>query len=309
MKQFLVSIIIPTYNRAYLIGETLDSILSQTYAEWECIIVDDGSTDNTDEILSEYVNKNNRFIYFKRPENKPKGANACRNIGLEKAKGDYVVFFDSDDLMTPNHLELKMTKIAQSEYDYVITRTKFFNKENIQIDDYYQFDKYEITPHNYVTQKINWLTYDICLKAGLAKSIQFNENLQSGQEYNYFCKLVYKSVNAVFIDEVVTLRRHHNNSIRSRLKSEYQIKESLFKANLYTYMDIAEMASAETRLYLIEKVGRFIMDRRTFFGHSPAKIFQYLRKETGFKCIYVYLYLISMKFTGKGNYFREQFKR
>ena len=67
MKQALISIIIPTFNRAHLIGETLDSVLAQTYPNWECIIVDDGSTDTTDEVVGEYVKKDSRFLYHHRP--------------------------------------------------------------------------------------------------------------------------------------------------------------------------------------------------------------------------------------------------
>ena len=67
-KEPLVSVIIPTYNRAHLIGETLDSVLAQTYQNWECIIVDDGSSDDTDEVIGEYVKKDNRFKYYHRPD-------------------------------------------------------------------------------------------------------------------------------------------------------------------------------------------------------------------------------------------------
>ena len=77
----LVSIIIPTYNREHLIGETLNSIIAQTHTNWECIVVDDGSTDNTEEVLKNYKEKDKRFIFLKRPDNLPKGANTCRNIG------------------------------------------------------------------------------------------------------------------------------------------------------------------------------------------------------------------------------------
>ena len=93
----LVSIIIPTYNRAHLIGETLDSVLAQTYQNWECIIVDDGSSDNTDEVVGAYVEKDSRFKFHDRPEDKLKGASSCRNYGLSKCSGKYVIFLDSDD--------------------------------------------------------------------------------------------------------------------------------------------------------------------------------------------------------------------
>src|SRR5690606_29562710 len=130
---------------------------------------------------------------------KPKGANACRNIGLENAKGDYIVFFDSDDLMTPNHLEVKKNAIVSSDYDFVITRTKYFNADNAMVDSYYNFDTFEISAYNYITKKINWLTLDVCIKSNIAKSISFNESLQSSQEYNYYSKLVLISAKAIFI--------------------------------------------------------------------------------------------------------------
>ena len=82
-----VSIIIPTYNRCHLIGQTLDSIISQSYKNWECIVVDDGSTDYTDELIEFYCRKDFRIRYFRRPKNRLKGANACRNYGWSKSSG------------------------------------------------------------------------------------------------------------------------------------------------------------------------------------------------------------------------------
>ena len=89
----LISIIIPTYNRAHLIGETLDSVLAQTYPHWECLFIDDGSTDNSIEVIQAYTKQDKRMKLFTRPAHRMKGANACRNIGLENAVGEYIVFF------------------------------------------------------------------------------------------------------------------------------------------------------------------------------------------------------------------------
>ena len=106
MHNPLISIIIPTFNRAHYIQETLDSILNQTYINWECIIIDDGSEDNTQEVLAKYLKKDVRFQFHIRPENRPKGANSCRNYGFELSKGDLIKWFDSDDIMLPNHIEI-----------------------------------------------------------------------------------------------------------------------------------------------------------------------------------------------------------
>jgi glycosyltransferase involved in cell wall biosynthesis len=100
MKTPLISIIIPTYNRAQLIPQALDSVLSQTYTHWECLVVDDGSTDNTFQILKDYQEKDSRIKFFSR-DRLPKGAPTCRNIGLAYAQGEYVIFLDSDDYLLP----------------------------------------------------------------------------------------------------------------------------------------------------------------------------------------------------------------
>lgn len=305
----LVSIIIPTYNRAHLIGETLDSVLAQTYTHWECLITDDGSTDNSIEIIQEYVNKDTRFKLFTRPTNRLKGANACRNIGLENATGEYIVFFDSDDLMTPDHLEVKIKGIIEHNCDYVITRTKFFNKEDDRFERYYTFDKYPITPHNYVTQKINWLTCDICIKSELAKKVRFNEFLQSGQEYNYYCKLVYHSVNAVFIDKVVSLRRHHEQSIRSKLKQQNKKNEAAFKVFWLTYLETRKWAETNTRKYLLGRTIESLLFKNTTYGFSFAKIQYYFVKEFGIRALYLSLYILLFRLTKKGHFLRKKIIR
>src|SRR5690606_6713113 len=98
-EQPLVSILIPNYNKAPYLRETLDSILSQTYLNWECIIVDDHSTDGSYEILEEYANLDCRFKVYKRPDHLPKGGNACRNYAFILSNGEFVNWFDSDDIM------------------------------------------------------------------------------------------------------------------------------------------------------------------------------------------------------------------
>ncbi len=93
------SIIVPTYNRAHLIVETLLSVKKQTYTNWELIIVDDGSTDNTEDILKEYLSEQIRYI---RISNGERGR--ARNTGISYASGDYVTFLDSDDQLYPEFL-------------------------------------------------------------------------------------------------------------------------------------------------------------------------------------------------------------
>jgi len=105
----LVSVVIPTFNRAHLISDTLESVLNQTFRDFEIIVVDDGSTDNTPELIKGY-GPQVRYIY---QENSGQGA--ARNVGIHAACGDFIAFLDSDDLWLPSKLEAQMTQLLCSD--------------------------------------------------------------------------------------------------------------------------------------------------------------------------------------------------
>ena len=122
----LTSILIPTYNRVHLIIETLDSIKEQTNTNWECIIVDDGSDDGSKDVIGEYIQNDTRFQYYQRPPSRKKGANTCRNMAFEKSKGQYIKWFDSDDIMLPNALEKQVEFLEKEKVDVVLSEFNYF---------------------------------------------------------------------------------------------------------------------------------------------------------------------------------------
>lgn len=303
----LVSVIIPTFNRAHLIGETLDSVLAQTYTNWECIVVDDGSTDNTEQVVLNVIKEDSRFRIFKRLKSKPKGANTCRNIGLAEAKGDYVMFFDSDDVMTPDHLDVKMQTIFSQQADYIITKSQYLNGDHELLDKrwYNNFKEFKITPYNYVSQKVNWLTPDICIKRELAQAILFNPILKSGQEYNYFSKLVHISTNGIFINTVTTFVRLHDTSIRGQLNSKSKHTQSYCLANWYTYLDLEQQADKETRLLLLKVCLQAIYKEQRFIIPETVLFLRKLVKELGCRGFYCLPMVWSHQLFGKGYLFRK----
>jgi len=94
----LISVIIPTFNSEKYIKECIESVIKQTYSNWELIIVDDGSSDNTISIINSFKKEHNNLHFYKRTR-VPKGANTCRNIGIHNSKGKYLIFLDSDDFL------------------------------------------------------------------------------------------------------------------------------------------------------------------------------------------------------------------
>ncbi|MFH6769648.1 glycosyltransferase family 2 protein [Gaetbulibacter aquiaggeris] len=227
----MVSIIIPIYNRAHLVGETLDSILNQTYENWECILVDDGSTDNTEEVIGEYVEKDARFKYYKRPEERPKGANACRNYGFELSKGTYINWFDSDDIMLKNFISCKLKAIEETSFDFVFSKTVNFDNTGHEFEISENDNKNKaITANNYILGLVTWYTPDFFAKKKCLEGIIFNELLNSGQEYNFFVKVLLHTNRGLFLDNILTRRRIHDNSIQQQLLKSVskRKKERLF---------------------------------------------------------------------------------
>lgn len=114
----LVSIITPSYNTAKYIQETIESVLAQTYTNWEMIIVDDCSTDNTDEVVKPYL-ADSRFKYLKNEKNS--GAAVSRNRAIQEAKGKWIAFLDSDDLWYPEKLEKQIVFMRENNCHFSYT--------------------------------------------------------------------------------------------------------------------------------------------------------------------------------------------
>lgn len=269
MQTPLVSIIIPTYNRAHLIGETLDSVLVQTYTNWECIVVDDGSTDETDKLLVEYCAKDKRFKYHHRPKDRPKGANACRNYGFELCNGEYVNWFDSDDLMTIDFLMVKVSILMKSKNHFVITKTSFF-KNSIQnitaSNDYSIIEK--PTLYNFVCKNKVWYTLDGMFIKGTLKKIKWNEKLNSGQEFNFICKYLSMNLLGVFNNTQLSYARVHNKSIHSFQNSDtYVFNLNKFKVYFLTYLELNNESFCENFLLVKNK----LLDLTISFSFNIAK--------------------------------------
>ncbi|MBW7940940.1 MAG: glycosyltransferase family 2 protein [Candidatus Kuenenia stuttgartiensis] len=128
----LISILTPVYNRAKLIGETADSIFNQNYQNWEWVIVDDGSTDGSWDVLQRIADRDKRVRVFQR-HREPKGACTCRNIAADKSLGEYLLFLDSDDLLAPFCLQQRVWATQEApNHDFIIFPMLLFRK---QLDD------------------------------------------------------------------------------------------------------------------------------------------------------------------------------
>ena len=138
-----VSIITPSFNREAFVSQTLDSLLAQTYESWENVVVDDGSTDKTKEIISEYAVRDSRIKLYDRDEKiKPKGACACRNQGVDLCEGKYLIFLDTDDLLEPFCLEQRAQVMEDNpELDFAIFPSLMFREKPHDLGLWWNIDK------------------------------------------------------------------------------------------------------------------------------------------------------------------------
>ncbi|KLT66623.1 glycosyltransferase family A protein [Pedobacter sp. BMA] len=128
--QVKVSIIVACYNQSQYLDDCLNSVINQSYAEWECIIVNDGSNDETDELANKWVNRDNRFRYF---EKKNGGVSSARNFGIKQSSGKYILPLDGDDYIHEDYIEVSIRTIESNpEISLVYSLVEKFGLENYQ---------------------------------------------------------------------------------------------------------------------------------------------------------------------------------
>ena len=226
----LVSILIPVFNRESLISETLESIKIQTYSNWECIIVDDGSTDATVAVISENISNDSRFTLYFRPDTKPKGACSCRNYAREKASGAFVNWFDSDDLMHPDFIKLKADFLVENiNYDGVLSKTSFFTTHpNTKTGEEERTRISQNLLEDFITKKISWYMPDGMWRASFLKGKElFDEKLLFGQDRMFHYKLLADTPTLGIINKYLTQYRKHDAAISSTYFSKTHTEKTL----------------------------------------------------------------------------------
>lgn len=207
-----VSIIIPCYNQSEFIEETLLSVFNQEHTQWECLLIDDGSTDNTAAIIKKWVEKDNRFCYYKK-ENK--GVSEARNFGLQKAKGDFIQFLDSDDLIASDKLSVSISAIQEYEVDIVCSNYLMFSESiNNTRSPFSQLEKFEFNFYNLARYWNDGFTVPIhCwfFRAALLKNIQFPEGITAQEDWVMWLRIFQNSPKTYYIPTPLAFYRINPN--------------------------------------------------------------------------------------------------
>ncbi len=235
------SIIVPCFNRETLIKETLDSVLNQSHKNWECIVVDDGSTDSSISIVKQYSESDERVKFFQR-ENRPKGAPSCRNMGIECATGTFLIFLDSDDLLAPWCLTERLDFLKNNpNFDASINYSVFFdetvgnfgaicpgisghsNKTSAQLF----YSMLSLSPYSWATQCSTWRASAIS-----QAQLTWDEELPIYQDPNFHIRAFSKGFKFAFFSELPDsyIRAHAGDRV-STVSSLDRLKSKLDSLN------------------------------------------------------------------------------
>jgi len=217
----LVSVIIPVFNCLY-IGDAINSVMEQTYPSLEIIVVDDGSTDMTPEILAEFEN-----IKLLRTENR--GVSAARNEGMKICNGDFISFIDADDLWFREKTADQVAFLLDNhEYDVVYGRFRNFFQEGAEIPAWIDRAKF-LGPS---TGKLISLGTLMIRQKALLRAGMFDETFKIGEDLDWFIRFSEGKIKVFFNDSTVMMRRLHGNNISFRSDKSKRDLLKIFKASI-----------------------------------------------------------------------------
>ncbi|WP_194768001.1 glycosyltransferase family 2 protein [Tamlana sp. I1] len=309
MGEVKVSIIMATYNRAHFIIETLQSIQKQTFANWECIIIDDGSTDNTEAVLEPIIKEDSRFKYCKRTDKYKKGLPGSRNYGLDLAKGEYIIFFDDDDVVHPQNLETTLGVLNEYQCDFCLYRKQSFKTKLPG----FLFERSKVIRNlskldisDVIMNKVPMASCTVLWRANCFSKLRFNEQLMYAEEWELYARMIAEGdLEGVEISNTLYYNRKHPNSNTG----EYQMLSPIRReSNVNAILLVLKML--KTNNLLTEELVRFFIKGAVYFNEFKLyyKISNLLELDTTIFSKYRLLYYKQV-LKVKNYQFKQQIKK
>lgn len=224
----MVSVIIPSYNREKAIKQSIDSVLNQTITDIEIIVVDDGSTDNTEKIIKSINDSRLRYIKLE----KNCGACVARNRGIKEAKGEYIAFQDSDDTWVMNKLERQQSFINETNADMVYCGMNRHINNKVR---YYPSDQksHEDLSLKMLLTKNKVSTQNIFIKTDVAKKIMFDPSFKRLQDWDFATRVLLSGFRVKYLAEPLVDAVVQQDSITASVNAETAYKHFINKYETY----------------------------------------------------------------------------
>lgn len=274
MDNYKVSVIVPVYNAEEYIGATLDSIINQDFNSYEIIVVDDGSTDQSPEIISEKLTKSTADYRIIRQDNA--GVSSARNRGMQEATGEYLVFIDADDYVTGNHL----SELYNGETDF--SMVQFIKKENDKLSTPHRFSTESITCDEFIKKELRmempFNFWQLMYKASIIKenSIRFNPNLIYGEDIDLALRaLLYGDEVAISNEATYYYIQHSQSAIKTSEYRRFEVIE-IFEnlAEFYRSQGRDDLA----RLIVTSRIPKAIFGNMNYFFYNDYDFDEVLSK-------------------------------
>ena len=250
----LISVVIPAYNAGQFLDETLESVLSQTYENWECIIVNDGSTDNTESVAKKWCEKDSRF----RLTNKENGGlSSARNWGIKESKAEYIAFLDADDILTSDNLEVRINVLIEQNVDLVATKLQHFtdklpkvSKNNARQDVLYYAKEglTQLMAFNKVTPSTV-----LCKKSVMDEVGGFTWH-KKAEDLHCWLKVLFAGYKIYRIDETLLLYRLVENSMSS---TDRNCSKEVFEI-IYSFKDEIFSLDIDFQIYINHWLRKYV---------------------------------------------------
>lgn len=274
MDNYKVSVIVPVYNAEEYIGATLDSIINQDFNSYEIIVVDDGSTDQSPEIISEKLTKSTADYRIIRQDNA--GVSSARNRGMQEATGEYLVFIDADDYVTGNHL----SELYNDQTDF--SMVQFIKKENDKLSTPHRFSTESMTCDEFIKKELRmempFNFWQLMYKASIIKenSIRFNPNLIYGEDIDFALRaLLYGDEVAISNEATYYYIQHSQSAIKTSEYRRFEVIE-IFEnlAEFYRSHGRDDLA----RLIVTSRIPKAIFGNMNYFFYNDYDFDEVLSK-------------------------------
>lgn len=246
-KTPLISVIVPVYNGQEYLESTIDSVLSQTYINWEILLIDNGSTDSTHQIISKYISSDSRIRTISLETNSG-GPARPRNIGIDEAKGQYISFLDADDLWERDKLQLQIDFIIERNVDFVSAGAQIINSLGSKVGIVFNDFKKVKLCRRFVSWEFLLLVFNpICLSSALIRNnfdIRFKEdkNFAGIEDWIFWIDNTLRGFKFEMMEENLVFYRSHQSS----LSNFYGDTQMLKAFHLYSALVL------ETKISLIK---------------------------------------------------------
>ena len=246
-----ISIIIPYAFNHDLLVRTLNSIANQNFKNWECLVINDLSEPPFNKHI-EGFEKDSRFKFFNRPKKLRKGANSCRNYGFQLSKGNFIQWFDADDLMHPEMLQEKVNKLDNTKAEFVVCEGLCFKKSTDKIQGKWDLLESDYPLLDHAMGKINFQTNAPMFRRSFLEGKNlWNTGLQRKQDYEFFSRLLSYNPEYKIIRKPLFYYRIHGKSING--KNQYSSIYSMIKADQLVFQNIKTEAKKQERFPEIQK--------------------------------------------------------